>query len=458
MACARCFKTGGFRFLTCCVRGNKGNLSRTLANLVFLIPFFLTIVMCIVIRFYLKSIMSEWTYLSAFCTEATEEAQNLCTGIYGVHRLSFALFLFHVVLAGLCFFIKSMHKSCWIVKIAMYILLTVGCFFIPNLFYTGYIWFARFGGAVFIILQVIIMVDFGCDVHEFLLSKGEALENDRFGDDGDVPCCAFIANFWLMLYLGLTGICYLAGILGTIALYILFTAPNGVACWFNIAVITETALVAIVYSVLSASRLANRGVLTPSIMFCYCVYVAFSSMKSSPDKECNPYYNVAGEAGDSWLVVVGLLASSIALAWICFRAATGAWGVLSLNAEEIKTNVADNTVLNKVLAGEDEDEDTEGGNSGMGGDEEAGSDKESFAQNMKGRIQLFLFHVVMAIGALYMSMVITNWGSTTGTIATFGVNSESQWIKIAGQWATYVLYFWILIAPIIFSGRDFSDN
>ena len=66
-----------------------------------------------------------------------------------------------------------------------------------------------------------------------------------------------------------------------------------------------------------------------------------------------------------------------------------------------------------------------------------------------------LFHVVFAIGTVYVSMLLTNWG----TIA--GMRSEVRmWVTIASQWTVCLVYVWTILAPKWLPDRDFHivDN
>ena len=60
------------------------------------------------------------------------------------------------------------------------------------------------------------------------------------------------------------------------------------------------------------------------------------------------------------------------------------------------------------------------------------------------------FHIVMATGSVYMSMLLTNWGTVSGH------KSEAQmWVSIASQWISMSLYIWTLVAPRFCPHREF---
>lgn len=79
----------------------------------------------------------------------------------------------------------------------------------------------------------------------------------------------------------------------------------------------------------------------------------------------------------------------------------------------------------------------------------------------------FKFHCIMAACAMYMAMLLTNWGSNN--IATeieanddglsgqaYDLSKESMWIKFVSQWVTMLLFSWSVVAPVVCTGRDFS--
>jgi hypothetical protein len=33
----------------------------------------------------------------------------------------------------------------------------------------------------------------------------------------------------------------------------------------------------------------------------------------------------------------------------------------------------------------------------------------------------------------------------------------SMWVKIISQWLCYLVFIWIMIAPVVLSGRDFAE-
>jgi hypothetical protein len=69
------------------------------------------------------------------------------------------------------------------------------------------------------------------------------------------------------------------------------------------------------------------------------------------------------------------------------------------------------------------------------------------------------WHIYMAIGAMYIAMMVTNWGSPqmNHTITdAYRPNSFAFWSRLGLQWVTALLYVWTLVAPGVCPKRDFT--
>jgi len=70
------------------------------------------------------------------------------------------------------------------------------------------------------------------------------------------------------------------------------------------------------------------------------------------------------------------------------------------------------------------------------------------------------FQLTFALGSMYLVMVLIDWNIhvNTSNAGTLGQMSEwgNVWIKMASQWATYLLYIWTLLAPLVFPNKNFS--
>jgi hypothetical protein len=58
---------------------------------------------------------------------------------------------------------------------------------------------------------------------------------------------------------------------------------------------------------------------------------------------------------------------------------------------------------------------------------------------------------------MYAAMLFTSW-SNADTFALWDVDKgkASLWVKIGCEWAAAALYLWMLVAPLVCRGRDFT--
>ena len=110
-------------------------------------------------------------YLKIECPEGE------CYGILAIYRICFATFIFHLLLGGLMYGVRSssepragFQNGWWGVKIILWLGLVVADFFVPNgvfIFWSKY--FAMGFAGIFVLLQVVLLIDFAYGFSESLL-------------------------------------------------------------------------------------------------------------------------------------------------------------------------------------------------------------------------------------------------------------------------------------------------
>merc|ERR1711998_799286 len=70
----------------------------------------------------------------------------------------------------------------------------------------------------------------------------------------------------------------------------------------------------------------------------------------------------------------------------------------------------------------------------------------------------WLFHLIMAFGAVYVAMLLSDWGNGTGMTReeNDATAYTAMWVNAIGSWCAYFLFMWIRFAPICCPGRDFN--
>ena len=68
---------------------------------------------------------------------------------------------------------RLVHTGCLPLQLALWIGLMVACFAMPNSVYSGYAQFAKIAAGVFLVLVVILFVDWFYMVNEWLLARSD---------------------------------------------------------------------------------------------------------------------------------------------------------------------------------------------------------------------------------------------------------------------------------------------
>ena len=82
-------------------------------------------------------------------------------------------------------------------------------------------------------------------------------------------------------------------------------------------------------------------------------------------------------------------------------------------------------------------------------------DKAAEPKEIGARMSNVYFHLVMTLASCYIAMLLTSWGAGS-TISTTG--KTSMYVNIVCQYATAVLFWWTLCAPMICPSRFVNDE
>ena len=159
-------------------------------------------------------------------------AGKSCFGFAAVHRVNFALGLFHFVMAMLLVGVNNskdrrapIQNGFWGPKIIIWLGLIVGSFFLPNTFFEVWGNYVAFAGAIlFLLLGLVLLVDLAHTFAEYCIEKIEDTES----------------GVWRGVLIGSTLTMYLGSLAMTIVMYIYF-AKSG--CSMNQAAISVSAAI-----------------------------------------------------------------------------------------------------------------------------------------------------------------------------------------------------------------------
>jgi serine incorporator 1/3 len=207
-----------------------------------------------------------------------------------------------------------------------------------------------------------------------------------------------------------------------------------------------------------------------------------ATSRSNPDLSCNWAARVENENQAS--IITGLAIAAFSITWAAYSSARATAGVQLVTSPSTSPAPAPReTELREVRVGGGAASSSsssaaapEGtpasyakeGGSGASGSASRALDSSSRTPAVEddddgsaANARPWLFHLVMALGGLYLAMLLTNWGTAVDASAPptsySEVSEPSMWVRIASQWAIYLVYAWTLFAPLVCKGRDFGS-
>jgi hypothetical protein len=290
----------------------------------------------------------------------------------------------------------------FIVQLIFYLILLISFWFLPDDFYNdGFTNVSRFVAGLFLLFQVMLLITI---VHDW---NDQLRDSERYG--------------LMMLISVLMFICALVVI---ILMYMWFGKQGPDDCSFNNTTISLTILFILVFTFTSVSAAAPDGsLLVSGVLAAYCAWMNFSALTNDPSS-CN---SVGGSDSLFWLIV-GLVWSGISVTYSGWSAGT------STALVDVSSSVRESDLKERLS------------------DEEAGSVTE-VVPHVDAK-QMCMFFVIMGACSMYMSMLLTGWAATDDlNDPQTNVNYASVWVQLISQWATVLLYMWVLLAPTLFPDR-----
>lgn len=235
---------------------------------------------------------------------------------------------------------------------------------------------------------------------------------------------------------------FLGGVGLTLTMYIVFHE-----CGLNLAFVTINLLICILITAGSIhpkvqESSPNSGLLQPALISCYCTYLVFSAIQSEDDG-CNPWKAATGASNTALLI--GAIFTICAVCYATFRASSTIGSIEEPEPEK-------QSLMSDAETGEAKET--------INSD-----DKEEHADpDEKLPYNYFRFHIVYALGAMYIAMLMSDWqtvynpSESANTAPTVDSGLAAVWVKIVSSWICLGLYIWTLSGPILFPDRDWRAS
>ncbi|XP_047313117.1 serine incorporator 3-like [Impatiens glandulifera] len=291
---------------------------------------------------------------------------------------------------------STWHSGWWWFKSVIIIFSIASTLFLPLQIIQLYGELARIGAGIFLILQLISVIEFITWWNNYWMPEDDKMKNQSSN--------CFLGLFMSTLF-------YVASVIGIGMMYSLYV-PKSSSCTLNIFFITWTAILLGVMMLVSLHSKVNRGLLSSGIMGSYIVFLCWSAIRSEPaGKKCSPQKEHNNKHVD-WTNVLGFLIAISAIVMATFST-----GIDSQTFQFLK-----------------EDDEAE---------EEKDDDDIPYEYGF--------FHLVFSLGTMYFAMLFISWNleSSTNNKWSMDVGWASTWVKIVNEWLAATIYLWKLIYPAL---------
>ncbi|KAE9591431.1 putative serine incorporator/TMS membrane protein [Lupinus albus] len=335
-----------------------------------------------------------------------------------VLRVSLGNFLFFGILALIMIGVKdqndkrdSWHHGGWTVKMIIWLLLVILSFLIPDFVMIGYGFISKFGAGLFLLIQVIILLDCTHNWNDAWVEKDE--------------------RKWYIALLAVSIGCYIGAYALSGILFIWFN-PSGYDCGLNVFFLVMTMILAFLFAVISLHPQVNGSLLPASVISIYCAYVCYTGLQSEPrDYECNGLNK--SRAVNTGTLVLGMITTVLSVLYSALRAGSS---TTFLSPPSSPRSGGNKPLLEEEL--------------------EEGKTKKEEKEAKPVSYSYSFFHLIFALATMYSAMLLSGWTSTNEGTDLIDVGWTSVWVRIGTEWVTAGLYIWTLVAPSLFPDREFA--
>lgn len=396
-----------------------------------------------------------------------------CEGNGSVYRISFCFFVFELIHVLMVPFVNDFHWMFFTIKFLIYAIGVTITFVVSgsNNFFNGYAtYFARYASILYLLIQILILIDWAWNINEWSQKKAvaylESLNMDYEDQIENYNCCK---NPYDLSRTVISVFLYVGSLILIGFFYDWY--GSGSSCSLHQALITIT-IVILLINFLGSGAAGGGTFPVAAIMSTYAMFLLYSSMSATD--HCNKYYSDTSAA--MW---IGIVFTLFALCYSAMKADLlgGAVDMTGVSCCGLCPgyNQVDDNENSSLLKSVNNDESNYNENAGLGAtnyDDAATKDelkkekekesndlekgendeKEESSKDKKEdeddcpelttkqkKQNTIYFHFILMLASCYLAMLFTDWGDSTSGIKTSG--RISAWANIACQWLSMLL-FW----------------
>ena len=390
--------------------------------------------------------------------------QPVCYAKTAALRVTAGSAVFHGLLALVMLKVKrtsdsrdALQNANWTVKFLVWMLLMVCAFVIKNDAFIVYAQVARVFGGLFILVQLVILLDF---VYEW--------NRDWLAQESE---------FYLGALLACSVVLYVVSGLSIAYMYEWF---GGSGCELNQFLISLNLVFVLVSTAISLHPDVDGGLLTSAVISSYTVYYTYSGLISEPAGTCNPLAPTGWEGNEATatMQVGGFFLALASVGYSAVRAGTNteAFDLAQDPAPPSPSLTASLAPTDVKFGAEDLDPEHGGasaytpdhGRPGTGAYASAAPPErvaDLAAMEPDGPVpyNYHFFQAIFSLASMYLAMLLIGWslegieqerGSSIDHL-TLDRGWASVWVKVVSAWVCSLLYIWTLVAPLLFPDREF---
>ncbi|XP_075867368.1 serine incorporator 2 [Nelusetta ayraudi] len=446
-SCASCLCGSASCLLSsCCPSAYNSTVSRLAFSFLLLLGTIVSVIMI------LPGMEEHLKKIPGFCLGGTSiplvENKVNCDVIVGyksVYRMCFAMACFFFLFSVIMIRVRSskdpraaIQNGFWFFKFLLLVGITVGAFFIPvGQFTTVWYYFGVVGSFTFILIQLILLIDFAHSWNQSWVQKAE---------EGNSRC-------WFGALLVVTITNFALAFTAVVLFYVFYTQPDD--CTENKVFISLNLIFCIIVSVVSVlpkvqEAQPSSGLLQASIISLYTMYITWSAMTNNPNRQCNPSLLSLVQSSGATPAPVSPTAGPNVQWWdaqsivglIIFLLCTLYASIRSSN----------NSQVNRLM----QTEDGQGLTAAVATVEEDGTRRAVDNEEEGVTYSYSFFHFSLFLASLYIMMTLTNWYKPDSNLQSMQSTMPAVWVKISSSWLGLALYLWTLVAPLVLSDREFN--
>jgi hypothetical protein len=325
-------------------------------------------------------------------------------------RVSCGFFIWFSTLTILCGVLPShiaadIYYSWWWLKVTACLIICAGFFFVPNGFFEGYSYFASVMSGFFMLLQVMVLLDWAYAWNETWRGK----------DPIDRVTC------WR---LGLL-ICSAGLLVGALALA--GTMFYWFDCAFGIVINVINMLGWIACTFLSITTWCEHGSLIASAVISFNVQlVTMTGLYNNDSGSCNRLFDDDSNA-DEGQIIASLILAAVGVT-------KAAWTSVSEHERAVGKGAVKEDGFNMDMS----------------------PPKANTTSDEQHRV-LWRYLGILALAMCYMGMLLTKWGvNISNSCNANHLDNIGMWVNLCTSWVVLLLYFWSLIAPKVLTNREFK--